>query len=180
MELILVDKTSDIQVLRQKYQSGYFNKRYIGWSDDFDKEYDPHLQWYALKDHSAFCRVSYKKSGVHIPIEKADGSSQCILSTSNCCEINNFMFYEREAGITLIQRVLEKLSAKSLAYIYCIVDENHKSAYQLNTEVFGFKDTGKTVQYSDILSRKNKQVVKWLTLEKHKSDERVFTHTVKA
>ncbi|GAA0350555.1 hypothetical protein GCM10009092_13690 [Bowmanella denitrificans] len=161
----LVHDTSAIDELREVYCQRYFERRYQGWCNNYDKQYDPFSEWWMLAGGETFCRVTHANSDRTIP--GLSTIENYLAKEARFCEINNFIYSDKGSGIALIKDVIARKRREGFEAIYCLVDTHSKyrQAFNLNTSEFGFKSTGLHSIFPDILYRISQRSVVWELLK---------------
>lgn len=163
---LAVTNSTEIDALRKRYRTEYFEKFYSGWSDEFDKKFDSNSGWFRSESGEEFCRVTYQQANLPMPIETSD--RPIVIVKGKVCEINNFLYTDAEKAKVFIAGVLRQLSVAGIDRIYCIVDNRYKKAYRFNTGHFGFCPTGDILIFDDIKYRKNPEPAEWMVLKQTK------------
>ena len=162
---ILVTSEYENTLLRKRVKAR-FSKKYRGWSNDFDKKFDNHSEWFSVYDSSnekrllACCRVTYKKQNKYLPIELSQ-YNRFMPNEAKVCEINNFLRRSDEEAIKMLSLVMSHLIKIGIKYVYCVVDEVDKKALSFNTNNFGFKPVDKSIKFESVVHKLTNKMVKW-------------------
>jgi hypothetical protein len=148
-------------------------KLYIGWDDNFDRQYDNHSFLFLLSDHSgrflANCRVVFKHRGQDTfltPMEMGDVSKFLIpVQDKTACECGMMSFVSKEAALVLSYCVCRWLTENQVSRCFVTHDVRNILMKRLYTQKLGFSRVdGAIVQFSEFKSRKSGRAVEWQVL----------------
>lgn len=143
---------------------------YIGWDDEFDRQFAGQTLCFALGEHPnkkphATCRLISKKYGAAVgplPMEKGDKSACVPRRAGRVVEGSGFCWSEPIYGIDLLHGVMRWLLKYEVHRGYVLFDALNETIKRLYVHTLGLLCLpGERVIYSSFKRRKNDKPVEW-------------------
>lgn len=148
---------------------------YEGWSDAVDDAFEARATWYvedAGDSGRCFVRLVERGPGLLLPTQALAATALIGPAAEAAAEINNFLYspQDQPLAVQLVMQILLDLEHRQAGDCLCVVDEKRAEPLALNTQVFGFRDTGQVVEFSGYCDRDTRQPVRWRVLLQSPAD----------
>lgn len=155
-----------------------YARRYEGWSDAVDEAFEARATWY-LEDagdsgRRCFARLVEREPGLLLPTQALASTALVGPAADATVEINNFLYPPQDQllAVQLVMQILLDLEHRQVGDCLCVVDTERAEPLALNTQVFGFCDTGQVVEFKSYCYRGTAQPVRWRVLLQSPADRR--------
>ncbi|TKR29242.1 hypothetical protein FCE95_13840 [Luteimonas gilva] len=153
----------------RKTFSDRMSRLYLGWDDDFDRQFDAHSYLFVLWDgvgtYHATCRIIFKRLGgapVLTPCETADGGRFSLPDEDTACEGSMVSMTSTQALRRLMYGVTRWLMENGVTRVYTTYDTNNALIRRFHTRILAMDEiAGATVVYRDFLRKDSLEPACW-------------------
>lgn len=144
-------------------------KRYEGWDDDFDRQFDDRTVWFALEageEYVATCKLIFKshnETWCPTPIELGDLAQHDIPERHpSVCEGGGVSYTDQRYAIDLMYGIGEWMLEQNIGPCYTTYDVTNPVIQKLYTRVLGFQEVvDAQVSFSSFLRKKTGAPAQW-------------------
>ena len=144
-------------------------KRYAGWDDDFDRQFDDRTVWFALcvdEEYVATCKLIFKSHDEKwhpTPIELGDLSQHHISEHHpRVCEGGGVSYTDQRYAIDLMYGIGEWMLEEDIGPCYTTYEVTNPIIQKLYTRVLGFEEVADAlVSFSSFKLKKTGAPAQW-------------------
>lgn len=153
----------------REYVAHRMNSIYIGWSNDYDSQFDDTAKYFALIDENnivAACKIIFKNENKGFPLSKAIPRYGCNFNFENFdAEVGGLAFENLTAVKSLFHRSSIFFLKNAVGDILTCYDISNPLSKRLYTGSFGLNFIENAiVRYDDFRHKKNNKAVEWQLL----------------
>jgi hypothetical protein len=152
--------------LRGRVKSA-LSSQYVGWSDNYDRQFDSHATWFGLRRGQEFlatCKLIFKRHEGQLrqlPMESGDLRAFTLPDTIGVCEGSGLSLMGSRYILALLCGMGRWMTKHGIGYVYSIVDTRNRKL-QLLYRKLGFEFLpDQIVSFSGFRHKEDGQPVLW-------------------